>query len=190
MAGHHLIDEYLTAIARDLPPDTAAELADGLTETYDRTLSRETDPDRAAAAAIAEFGTPDVVVAAFVRHSPGRRAARVLLFSGPVVGLCWGAALAAGHAWTWPVATPLRVAFGLALLSVIATLVVSATGQSYRRTRVSAAAGLGLIVLDATMLTTAVLVAPVPVWPLALAVPASLTRIAVTARLTRRVLAR
>jgi hypothetical protein len=190
VAGHQLIDAYLLALARRLPGDAVDELADGLTETYLRHLSSGLDADTAAGAAINEFGQPGQVVAAFVRYSPGRRVARVLLCTGPAVGICWGAALVVSHAWTWPVPIPVRLAFGLTLLAIVASLVAAATGlDSYRRTRLAAAAGLGLIALDTGVLSSVVLVAPPFVWPLALAIPASLIRITLTARAMPRLLA-
>lgn len=191
MAGHDLIDAYLAALACRLPADVVDELADGLTETYLRHQCAGLGPEAAARAATAEFGLPEVVVAAFVRQAPGRRAALMLLCSGPIVGLCWATALVAGHAWTWPVPTVLRAAFGVTLLVVVAMLVLAATGhRSYRRTRIAAGAGLGLIGLDGAILTTVVLIAPPFVWPMALAVPASLTRMVLTARVMPRLLAR
>jgi hypothetical protein len=190
MADHHLIDDYLATLARRLPADAVDELADGLTETYRRHLSRGLDPDRAADVAIEEFGAPDLILAAFVRQSPGRRAALTMLYTGPVVGACWAAALIAGHAWTWPIPLPVKMAAGAILLAVISTLAVAATSRhSYRRTTISAIGALGLIVLDLSMLT-AVLLAAVPfVWPMTLAIPASATRLALTTRATTRVLA-
>jgi hypothetical protein len=193
MAGHDhpLIDAYLTIMTRQLPANAVEELADGLTETYRHHLSRGLDPDTAAAAAIAEFGEPDLVLAAFIRQSPGQRAARALLCSGPAVGFCWGATLITGHAWTWPVPAALRLAFGLTLLAAITTLAFAATSRhSYRRTRMTAAGGVGLITLDATMLATVLLIPQPLVWPMALAIPASLTRIALTARVMPRLLTR
>jgi hypothetical protein len=191
MAGHHLIDAYLAALARRLPADAVDELADGLEETFGRHLSSGLDPDRAARAAIAEFGDPDLVLGAFVRQAPGRRVARILLCLGPAVGACWAAALAESHAWTWPVAVPLRLGFGVTLLAVVTALVFAATGLSgYRRTRLTAFAGLGLITLDGAMLATVLLIAPPFAWPMALCIPASLTRIMLTMRVMPRLLAR
>ncbi len=190
MAGHHLIDGYLAIMARRLPADAVDELTDGLTETYQRYLSDGRDPDAAANAAIAEFGEPDLILDSFVRQSAGRRTARALLCSGPAVGGCWAAALIVGHAWSWPVPALPRLAFGLTLLAVIATLAIAATARrSYRRTRITAAAGLGLIAIDVTMLATAGFVAPAFRWPVALAVAASLTRATLTARAMPRLLA-
>ena len=183
MAGHQLIDGYLGALARRLPADVVDELADGLTEAYLRHVSSGLDRDAAAGAAVAEFGEPDEVVAAFVQHSPGRRVARALLCTGPPVGLCWGATLATSHAWSWPVPAAARLAFPLTLLAVVTALAVAATGsRGYRRTRIAAPAGLGLIALDTGMLAAVVLIAPPFVWPMALAIPASLTRITLTVR--------
>jgi hypothetical protein len=189
VAGHHLIDSYLATLARRLPAQTVDELADGLAETYLRHRSAGLDPDTAAGAAITEFGAPDMVMAAFVAQAPGRQAARALLCSGPIVGLCWGTTLVVDHAWTWPVPAPLRAAFGVTLLAIITMLVLAATGRrSYRRTRIAAGAGLGLIGLDIAILAMLVMIAPPFVWPMALAVPASLTRMVLTARVMPRLL--
>jgi hypothetical protein len=69
------------------------------------------------------------------------------------------------------------------LLAVVTALAVAATGsRSYRRTRIAAPAGLGLIALDTGVLAAVVLIAPPFVWPMALAIPASLTRITLTVR--------
>lgn len=191
MAGHELIDGWLATLARRLPAEAVEELADGLTETYQRHLSRGLDAGTAARAAVAEFGEPGLVLAAFVRQAPGRRVARALLGAGPAVGACWGATFGLGHAWAWPVPVPLRLAFGVILVAVVATLTVAATGRrSYRRTRCTAAAGLGVIGLDGAMLIALWLLAPPFVWPMALAVPASVVRMALTARAVPRLLAR
>jgi hypothetical protein len=191
VAGHPLIDDYLATLAGRLPADAVDELADGLTETYLQQRFAGLEPEAAARTAITGFGRPEIVVAAFVRQAPGRRAALLLLGSGPIAGLCWGTTLVWSRAWTWPVPIALRLVFGLALLAVVALLVLAATGdRSYRRTRLAAGAGLGLIGLDGAILTAMVLIAPPFVWPMALAVPASLTRMAVTARLMPGLLAR
>ncbi|WP_030437250.1 HAAS signaling domain-containing protein [Actinoplanes subtropicus] len=183
MAGHDLIDDYLARLARHLPADAVAELADGLAETYDRQLSAGLAKDAAATAAIAEFGAPEVVLAAFVRQSPGRRTALILLACGPVVGACWATLLISEHAWTWPVPAGLRLAFGLALVAVVAALAYAATARTaYRRTRASAPGCLVLLLLDAGLLATAATTVPALRWPFALAAAASLTRMTLTAR--------
>jgi len=159
--------------------------------THQRRYAAVPDSVPAARAAIVEFGGADLIVAAFVVRSPGRRVARVLLGTGPAVGACWAATLVTGHAWTWPVPAPLRLAFGLGLLAVVATLAVAATGRrSYRRARLGAVACLALIAIDGAALTTVGLTAPMVGWPLALAVAASATRLALTARVVPRLLSR
>jgi hypothetical protein len=183
MAGHHLIAAYLDGLRRRLPADAVDELADGLLETFDHRLATGVDADTAARQAIAEFGDVDTIHAAFTRHSPGRRLAIRLLATGPAVGACWAGTLLLGHAWTWPVPGSARLAFGLALLATVATLGAAAgTRRNSPRTRIAALGGLGLVVLDATMIATTLVAAPVLVWPMAAAIPASLLRIGATLR--------
>ncbi|GAA3343900.1 hypothetical protein GCM10020358_44940 [Amorphoplanes nipponensis] len=184
MAGHELIDGHLAALARRLPAGAVGELADGLTETWEHHLGAGLPPAAAARAAIAEFGAPEQIVAAFVAAAPGRRTARMLLATGPLVGACWGATLLAAGARAWPAPAPAAaLVVAAVLLAVVAALVVAATSRrSYRRTRLGAAGGCALIALDATMLTAVLLLAPGPAWPMLLAVPASLARIGLTAR--------
>jgi hypothetical protein len=103
VAGHQLIDDHLSRLARRLPADTVDELADGLTETWQHHLAAGLHTDEAARAAIGEFGTPDQITAAFIAQAPGRRTARMLLATGPPIGLCWGASLVTAQVWTWPI---------------------------------------------------------------------------------------
>lgn len=191
MASYDLIDTYVDDLRRRLPADTVDELADGLIETYQRQLATGTDREAAAVRAIAEFGAPDTIIAAFTREAPGRRAAIRLLVTGPFVGLCWAAALLIGHAWVWQVPTVVRFVVGSGLLLAIAALATAATSRrSYARTRIAALGGCGLIALDTTMIVATVLVAPAFVWPMAAAIPASLTRIGATVRAVPLILAR
>jgi hypothetical protein len=88
-------------------------------------------PEEAAAAAMAEFGDPELIAAEFARAHPARRAARWLLAAGPVVGLCWAVALVTGRAWTWPVPMAVGIAPGLALVAVVALLAVAARTTRY-----------------------------------------------------------
>jgi len=183
VASHQLIDAHLAVLARRLPADAVHELADGLIETWQHHLAAGLPSADAARAAIAEFGTVDQITDAFVTQSPGRRTARMMLATGPLVGACWGASLVVAHAWTWPVTAAAAAVFGLALLAVVAALVTSATSRrSYRRARLGAAAGLGLVALDVAMLAAVLLVAPTLVWPMLVAVPVSLARIGLTLR--------
>ena len=95
-------------------------------------------------------GTPEQITDAFVAQAPSRRTALLLLATGPVAGACWGASLIQSRAWTWPIPHPAAIAFGSALLLVVATLAAAATSRhSYRRTRLAGVGGLGLLMLDA-----------------------------------------
>ena len=183
MAGDELIDRYLAALRGRLSAETIEELADGLSEAHRRYRTTGLGPDAAARAAITEFGEPDVVVAAFVRQAPGRRAAVALLCSGPIIGGCWAMSLIVGQAWSWPLPPTVRMVFGFVLTTVIILLVLAATGRrSLRRTRLAVVGALGLICLDAAALATVALTAPAFVWPMALAVPGSLLRMTITVR--------
>lgn len=183
MASHQLIDAHLGVLARRLPAGVVEELADGLTETWQHHLAAGLPPADAARAAIAEFGSVDQITDAFVVQSPSRRTARMLLATGPLVGACWGVSLVASHAWNWPVPVPAAAVFGLTLLAVVAALITSATSRrSYRRARLGDAGGLGLVALDLAMVAAVLLVAPTLVWPMFMAVPASLARIGLTLR--------
>ncbi len=183
MASHQLIDSYLAGLAGRLPADTVDELADGLTETWQHHLANGLSPDQAARATIAEFGTADRIADEFVAQAPGRRIARLLLATGPVMGGCWGVTLITAKVWTWPIQPPLAAAYALALLMVVLALLTAATSRhSYRRTRLGAAGALTLVVLDAAMIAGVAVLAPLLVWPMAVAIPASLARIGLTVR--------
>ena len=185
-----LIGDYLAELAAQLPAPIVAELADGLDQTLQHHLDQGLGPDAAGEAALAEFGEPQVVAAAFTHASPFRRAARRLLAAGPAVGACWVAALITNRAWAWPVPAGLRILPGVVLIAVIALLATAAFGRRYRSvSRAGAAACLGLTALDATMLITIVLAGPAVLWPVILAVAASTVRMTFTARTLRSVLA-
>jgi hypothetical protein len=189
MAGDDLIQAHLAALARQLPADAVDELADGLTETWQRHLDGGLPPEEAARAAIAEFGTPARITDAFVTYAPGRRAARLLLATGPVAAACWGTGLATSHAWTWPVPKAAAVAVASLLVLAVAVLLVAATSRhSYRRTRLASAGGIAVVALDVTMLTVVVLVAP-PAWSMLGGITLSLARIVLAARLLPATLA-
>jgi hypothetical protein len=184
-----LITDYLSVLSAQLPAPLVEELADGLDETHQHYLTQGLTPDAAASAAVAEFGEPQVIVAAFTRLSPARHAARRLLATGPVVGGCWAAALVTGRAWTWPVPATVLLLIGVALITVIGLLAAAAFGRRYLSARrAGAVACVGITVLDAVMLITAVLAIPVLVWPVILAAAASIARLTFTARALRAVL--
>ena len=138
---------------------------------------------------MAEFGEPQVIVAAFTRLSPARHAARRLLAASPVVGGCWAAALITGRAWTWPVPATVRLLFGVVLITVIGLLAAAAFGRRYLSARrAGAVACIGISALDSVMLITVMLAIPVLIWPVILAAAASAVRLTFTARALRAVL--
>ena len=184
-----LIADYLTVLSAQLPAPVVEELADGLDQTQQHYLTQGLTPDAAASAALAEFGEPQVVVAAFTRLSPARHAARRLLAAGPVFGGCWAAALITSRAWTWPVPAAGRLLFGVALITVIGLLAAAAFGRRYLSARrAGAVACAGITVLDGVMLIAVVLAIPVLIWPVVLASAASAARLTFTARALRAVL--
>jgi hypothetical protein len=177
-----LIDDYVAGLRRRLPAAIADEAADGLAETYERHLAAGSGDRAAAHAAVAEFGELELVVGEFTRQAPGRRAARMLLATGPVVGACWAAALILSRAWAWPLPDAALPSFGAVLLLAVTALAIAATSRhSYRRTRATAAASPAIAMLDAAAITAVLIAAPALTWLLGLAVTASLTRIAFTA---------
>lgn len=191
MAEPSLIKDHLAALSAHLPARIVEELADGLDQTYRHYLGQGLDFDEAARAALAEFGEPQVIVTAFTDASPARRAARRLLATGPVVGVCWGAALITGRAWAWPVPLAARITFGVVLITVIGLLAAAALGRHYRSVGRAGSAGcLGIAALDSAMLIAVALAVPVMVWPMILAMTASMIRVIFTARVLRPVLVR
>jgi hypothetical protein len=185
-----LITDYLTALSAQLPAPVVEELADGLDQTRQHYLAQGFSPDAAASAAVAEFGDPPVIVAAFTRLSPARRAARRLLVTGPLVGACWAALLITSQAWTWPVPGAVRLLLGGALIAIVGLLARAAFGRCYRSVSRAATAGcVGISALDAALVITVILAIPVVVWPLMLAVAASAARLTFTARTLRPILA-
>lgn len=189
MAEASVITDYLTALSAQLPAPVVEELADGLDQTCQRYLNQGLTPAAAARAAVAEFGTPEVILASFTRLSPARLAARRLLASGPVVGGCWTIALITGRAWSWPVPVAARVLVGVALVGIIGLLVTAASGTKYRSIRRAGTAGcIGITALDAAMLLTATIAVPAVAWPLILALAASAVRLTFTARALRPVM--
>ena len=186
-----LITSYLTGLRRSLPAPVADEAADGLIETYERQLAAGVGDQQAARAALADFGDLEMVVGEYTRQAPGRRAARLLLATGPAAGACWAVALITSRAWTWPVPAAARLAFGAVLLLTILTLLFVATSRhSYPRTRLALAAGPVIIALDTTAVAAALTVAPALTSVLLIAMAISLSRIAFTARTLRRIVTR
>jgi hypothetical protein len=184
-----VIERYLAVLSANLPGGIVAEIADGLEEARGHYASLGMDPDAVARSTVAEFGPPEQIVSGFVAANPARRAARLLLAVGPAVGLCWGFALVAGRAWTWPIPAAARYLAGAALVAVIGLLVTAATSRRYRAAARAGTAGCaGTAVLDAAMLTAALAASPVLTWPLALACTFSAARVLLTLTVLRPVL--
>jgi hypothetical protein len=183
VASHHLIDAYRAELARRLPADTVDELADGLIETWYHHLGAGLPAGSAARAAIAEFGAADRIADQFVRAAPGRRTARLLLATGPIMAACWGSTLVVTRAWTWPIPPPVRALYAATLLVAVAAVVVAATARhSYRQTRLGGLAALVLIVLDLSMIGAVSAFAPTLAWLTVVAVTASLVRVGLAIR--------
>jgi len=177
MSGPGLINGYLAELSADLPGRIVEELADGLDETYRGYLAQGLAQDAAARAAVAEFGEPRVVMAAFTEASRGRRTARRLLAAGPGVGACWAVVLITARAWQWPVPVVARLLFGVMLIAVIGFLAAAALGRHYRPVCRAAAAGCaGTALVDAAVTGTVLVTAPALAWPIAVAVALSAGR--------------
>lgn len=192
MAGHELIAAQLAILAARLPAEAVEELADGLHQAYEDQLRRHGDPDIAAQTAIAEFGDAETVTAAFVRASPWRRTAMTLLATAPIMAAVWAATLVTGQAWTWPLPTPVKVLYGVALLTVVGMLITATLlPRAYQQTRVAViVSASGLILLDGLMMIGALHFTTGPAWPLAAAIPASLIRVLAVVRALPSMLAR
>jgi hypothetical protein len=190
MPGPGLITGYLDTLSGQLPWPVVEELADGLEETYRRQLGLGLAPDAAAAAAVAEFGAPELIAAEFARAHPARRAARRLLVSGPAVGSCWAVALITSRAWTWPVPLAAGLVPGLAVVAVVALLAFAARSTRYRPIGRAGAAGcIGTTALDTFMIIGVLAADPAARWAVAVAITASVARLALNVRLVRPVLA-
>jgi hypothetical protein len=225
MAGNNLSDsanrdavaDYLAAVMIQLtgPPSARAavtdELRDGLMEALETHQARGCSQSEATAAAIAEFGDPHTVAAAFgpeLGAVQARRVALGLLVTGPLVGLAWITAVAVNalppwrHQLTGPwLALPL-VGLALAVAGPALGLTVATTGRLsrplgrvvHRATlppTAAAVAALAAVVADLTLLgiiTGHALTSPGSyMWaPVILAASASLTRVTLAGRAARR----
>ena len=191
MARHQLITAHLDTLATRLPASAMEELADGLDETFTQQLATHRDPDIAARVAIKQFGDADTVSAAFLHNSLQRYTARVLLATGPVLAVAWGAALVTSEVWTWPVPIATRILYGTALIAIVCTLIVAAREKhAYPRTRRAAVTGtLGLLILDGLMLAAIAIISPTITWPMTAAIAASVTRMLGSVRMLPTILA-
>jgi hypothetical protein len=219
--GRDMVEGYLAAITAQLPGPPAAragitdELRDGLLETLATQRARGYSEQEANATAIAEFGDPATIAAAFAPELAAvqaRRVALTLLVTGPLVGLTWITAAAVNglppwrHQLTGPwLALPL-VGLALAVACPALGLTVAATGRLGRRlggwlgrratlpSAAAAVAGLATVAADLTLLaivTGQALTTPGSlVWaPVMLAAAGSLTRLTLAGWAARRCLA-
>ena len=190
MADHSLIAAFRDDLSARLPADLAEEVADGLTDAYEQYLCSGMSPDKAAAAALAEFGDSDLVVDAFRRSSPARRLARALIVTGPVVGGLWAAALITSRAWDWPIPIGARLVAGPLVVVSVSLLVTAVLTRHYQALRRAGIAGcLCVAVLDASMITTVMVLAPVARWLFVIAACVSAGRLTFVAWAMRKILA-
>ena len=218
---HDAVADYLRTVGAHLPGPLAAraritdELGDGLMEAVAAHQAQGYSPEEATAAAIAEFGDPRMVAAAFgpeLAAVQARRVALGLLATGPLVGLAWIAAVAVNalppwrHQLTGPwLALPL-VGLALAVACPALGLTVAATGRLGRRlgggfgrrpalpSTAAAVAGLAAVLADLTLLAILggqALAGPASyTWgPVIVAVGASLLRVTLAGRAAHRCLA-
>jgi hypothetical protein len=215
------VADYLAAVTAQLTGPASArvavtdELRDGLLEALETHQGRGCSQAEATAKAIAEFGDPGTVAAAFVPELAAVQARRValgLLTTGPLVGLAWIVAVVVNalppwhHQPTGPwLALPL-VGLALAVAGPALGLTVAATGRIGRRLgggfagraalppTAAAVAGLAAVLADLTLLAILggqAFASPGSlVWtPVIVAAGASLTRITLAGRAARRCLA-
>ena len=217
------IESYLSQVTAALPgPPRAragivAELRGGLLDATDAHGRAGLTPPAAAQAAVAEFGHPAQVAAAFrpgLAATQARHLAATLLVTGPLIGLLWVAAARASHIgvhdappWQWastppaaPIAFPLMAAvFLITVWTALITL--AATGRLTRwlpcRPRLApttaAIAGFGAATVDVIILIVlasqfATAPAKLAAIPIALAAAASTTRLILARRAGQRCL--
>lgn len=209
MAGHRLTADagspadtalaaYLTDLAARLRGPRRrreailAELRDGLGHATDNHLTAGLPPDRAATAAIAQFGTPQAVADAFsgeLATAYARRTIAWYIATGPMVGIWWLLLL---HPSPWRTglialvaAIPVIPLIVIAIVTAGGTLATTGrlmrwlpeTGPHRALAAVTVVATVSILG-DLTMITIFVL-SGLPIRPLAvIAVVASLTRIA------------
>jgi hypothetical protein len=203
------IDGYLSEMANHLVAPAAKrravveEVRDGMLEAVASYRGRGLPQAEATRAAIAEFGGPCTIAAAFQQElgaRQARRAALTLMASGPIVGIAWVIGLAvsylppgqyhmSGPWWALPLA---GVAIVVGIPGLIVTIV--ATGRLGLRLALPpdlpakgmSVASAAAVVTDGTMLTIAALsfslTSASPLFALVPAVAASAVRICLASR--------
>jgi hypothetical protein len=218
------IESYLAQVTTALPgpararADIIAELRGGLLDAADAHRCAGLAPAAAAQAAVAEFGHPAQVAAAFrpvIAASQARHVAATLLVTGPLIGLAWAAAARASHIgvrdappWHWAGTPPAALlAFPLIAAVILITIwtaliTLAATGRLTRwlphRPRLApttaAIAGFGAATADVillALLASQLATAPtrLAAAPITLATAASTTRLILARRAGQRCLA-
>ena len=139
-----------TPCPAQLPAPVVEELADGLERNLPALPAAWAwPPTPRPQSAVAEFGDPQVIAAAFARANPARRAARRLLAIGPVVGGVLGGG--ADHQPGLDLAGPVPAALlpGLALWPSSPCSPFAALSTRYRPVARAGAAGcIGTAALD------------------------------------------
>lgn len=208
-SGDSIVNAYLDEIASALAAPPAArtaimtEIGDGLLEAVAGYRERGLPQKEAVYAAIAEFGEPRRIVAAFQPELSARqvrRSALTLMTSGPIVGIAWlaGAIVASmpparhhlsGPWWALPLVA-VAIVVGIPGLVVA----ITATGRTGLRltfpprlpAKAVSIASVAAVTADATMLTIVGLSLSMTsgsaVFPLVPAVVASLVRICLATR--------
>ena len=214
------VERYLAEVTARLPgpprahPDIVAELHSGILDATDAHCSAGLPPAEAVQAAIDEFGDPGQVADGFraeIAAGLARRAAVVVLVTGPLVGVLWivtaiASHLAPHHQWA---DLPAGLQAGVPLIAVAAGVTacgalfgIAATGRLTRwlpalpRRAPAAAAvagfgavgadALGLGLLGVQLATAAGTLSP---WPTAAAAAASIARLMFARRAALRCLA-
>ena len=214
------VDRFLAEVTARLPGsplahrDIVAELRSGILDATDAHCAAGLPPAEAVQAAIGEFGDPAQVADGFrteVAAGLARRAALVVLVTGPLVGVLWivtaaASHLAPHHQWAdlspgFQVGVPL-VAVAAGVTACGALFGIAATGRltrwlpalPRRAPGAAAVAGFGAIGADAAGLallgvqlaTAAGTLSP---WPAAAAAAASIARLVFARRAALRCLA-
>jgi hypothetical protein len=210
-AAEQAIGSYLAQIAAGLPGpasarrDIVAELGTGLADAADAHRCAGLDPAQAARAAIAEFGSPDGVVAGFrgeLAAATARRTTLTLMTVGPLTGALWVIAGLASHIHRFP--TGAQLATHIAIIAVAAAIgshlfTLAATGRLTRwlpaRPAASAAIAAGsgaaadVAMLAALIILAAVMPGRLAALPFAAAGAASVARLGLATRAARTSLA-
>jgi hypothetical protein len=145
MAGHAVATAALTSYLDELSARLigprgrrsriVAEIRDGLQDAVDARTARGQDADQALSAAMADFGAPHEIAAAFAPElaiGQARRTVAWYVATGPLVGIWWLIALWPRHARIADALAviPVRPLIGVAV--VTAAALVATTGRAMR----------------------------------------------------------